>query len=831
MRPSLLLLLLPLLMTRTDAAPAFSACFDVPTNAPPRELTLCGNGVLDEGELCDDGNQVDGDGCNAFCSAFDALTAATTLAGGNTPCPNGRTVLGSTTSNTLFCHLRAVETTLDGAAVLLADEGTLLRYSLFTDRLSGAITQLEASIENQFTTICSIGVLGPDGTILIHDCGQGRFYAAMADGTRTQLVADFSAQASATAHVVTLKSYYNRTARYAVTAGVLRSPQAEGGCIGVYGLTVSPFDANRLVTGTRSTLALIPCTAYGVWESGTQITSFDVRGMLPHLVLRERCPPTFRAGQACYVVHLQRPAHMEFLRAYIPEDGGLDLQYYASTRNLYDNALGAPLVRYGGALTPNRMVYTLRGACLQSESRFLTHLGAAPTAATLGNACRRTPQLGLACATPFNNPFITDVVTSPVLLPFGLSATHTHGELTAIFGGTCPPLANVTSAGPLLYQSTLATIYGNTTPVDFVELASTLDLIFVTPTSVGLISTKRMHLADRTQPGYVRATNVIYCPQGRFGSVGGVCHQCNATDAPGYYVSVAWQIQCAKPSVQQGITPPYETFTIIASKHVTEDTLRAGVCVFTESKNVSCPPVGDLTLLPPQQFNLDADASDAAPPNTVLTSSSSTDLIQCLIHEAELATGTPLFRPNLAEYNARVVSQGSAMLTAGAQLGLLLPNANYSDGELGPAIAMQCKTKMAKGLGTFLACAVPKHSAGVADQRRRARRLLQLPDVPADSMTEHQAVAVGSSTIISWTRSAPGQRPDGTDLSAAPPPIADGGAVFPVWAGIAIGIACAVVLLGLACVVMVRRRKSLRLTVSSTAARFLSPPLPTRRTY
>ncbi|MGO9291479.1 MAG: DUF4215 domain-containing protein [Polyangia bacterium] len=28
---------------------------------------LCGNGVLDPGERCDDGNRVNGDGCNAFC--------------------------------------------------------------------------------------------------------------------------------------------------------------------------------------------------------------------------------------------------------------------------------------------------------------------------------------------------------------------------------------------------------------------------------------------------------------------------------------------------------------------------------------------------------------------------------------------------------------------------------------------------------------------------------------------------------------------------------------------------------------------------------------------
>ena len=40
-------------------------CFDV---APvrPTAVGLCGNGVLDAGEVCDDGNAVGGDGCNAW---------------------------------------------------------------------------------------------------------------------------------------------------------------------------------------------------------------------------------------------------------------------------------------------------------------------------------------------------------------------------------------------------------------------------------------------------------------------------------------------------------------------------------------------------------------------------------------------------------------------------------------------------------------------------------------------------------------------------------------------------------------------------------------------
>jgi cysteine-rich repeat protein len=40
----------------------------------PADCTAhCGDGVLDLGELCDDGNQVDGDGCSADCNALDGI--------------------------------------------------------------------------------------------------------------------------------------------------------------------------------------------------------------------------------------------------------------------------------------------------------------------------------------------------------------------------------------------------------------------------------------------------------------------------------------------------------------------------------------------------------------------------------------------------------------------------------------------------------------------------------------------------------------------------------------------------------------------------------------
>ena len=221
----------------------------------------------------------------------------------------------------------------------------------------------------------------------------------------------------------------------------------------------------------------------------------------------------------------------------------------------------------------------------------VTSQGKVPLPATLGNLCKRTPQLGVQCTTPLNNPFITDVLTSPVLLPGGLSATHTHSDLSTIFSATCVPLANVTTAGPLLYETTLTNVYGNTTQVDFVELAGTLGIVYVTRTTVGLISTKRILFQDRDKPGYVRATNLIYCPPAYFGFVGSTCAPCNDIEAGGYYVSVAWQIQCAVTSVDDGgmVSEPYETLTIVASKNVTQDTIQTGICLFTEAKECRVP--------------------------------------------------------------------------------------------------------------------------------------------------------------------------------------------------------------------------------------------------
>lgn len=233
----------------SSAQPA--ECYDVPTGVPSQALPLCGNGVLDAGEICDDGNTINFDGCNAFCSAFDGMSAAATLAGGPTAgCSAGgggtSTLLGGTTSQVQFCNLRAIDASLDGTYVVMADVGTLLRYDLYTDQLVGNIQQLQASIDRSFVDICSLAVLEPDASIAFHDCGAQHMFVAMADGSHVQQLADWSALFVSSNSGGSTKAYYDKQARKAAVAGVLQESvlsTASTNVIGVQLLNISRFQA------------------------------------------------------------------------------------------------------------------------------------------------------------------------------------------------------------------------------------------------------------------------------------------------------------------------------------------------------------------------------------------------------------------------------------------------------------------------------------------------------------------------------------------------------------------------------------------------------------
>lgn len=745
------------------AAQPPECAFDAPNPSPPRDLPLCGNGRLDPGEICDDGNQLNFDGCNAFCSAFDAMPAAATLLGGMTPCPGGKkTVVNG--GQTQFCSLRAIDTALDGSYVILADKNTLLRYDLYTDSTRNSIRELRASIDRVFSEhVCSVAVLRPDAAILLHDCGaQQLFVAVGGDGAQVQLVADWADYFAP--QTTSFKAHYDKERRAAVVAGVKRYP-TDAALFAVQHVNVSAFDVNLVATASVALLAEIPRIVYNVWEGGTKRPSMDLSTMEPRAVLHEPCPPTFRALQKCFAFYLEDPTHMDFLRIYLPEEGGLDMEFYsesAASKKTMDNAFGHPLIRRSGSL-----VYSLRGSCFQIESRVLTDEGKTPPIIPLGNACR--PRLGLKCATPFNNPFITDVITTPILLPEGLSVTHTHLELAHIFAATCPAAQN--RSGPALYRSVLRSVYADTLPVDFTELTGIMDVVYITPTSVGLISTKRIALYDRTRPGYVRATNLILCPRGSFGEVGGVCAPCQGhTFPPNTRIPVAYQIQCDDSA--------FETFTVITSKNVTSEDVHRGICVYTAGKNETCAP--EVSLASPQPFNMAADALDAE--QTLYSSNQA--LVPCLIAEAERATGRTIARKNTAEYNARVVSQGVHILQAAANP--LADQAEYAD-PADAATARTCRGDLVRGVGGFLRCAVPRASSAGA-----GRRLLQQQQAPAVSLHEHQGPVYASTSPISWDR----RSDEAFRTPSAPRGTADAGdGALPLWAMVLlITAACVLVL-------------------------------------
>jgi hypothetical protein len=627
-------------------------------------------------------------------------------------------------------------------------------------------------------------VIRPDSAILIHDCGKQQLYIAAADGNNVQLAANWG---EVFRESTSFKAYYDK--RTVVAAGI--APADSTVRLRMIG-NITLFDSNLSVSAEGDVeLAIIPLTAYSVWDDdGTRHSSYDTSGMQPRAVLHDACPSTFRSMQQCYVVYMERPSSMDFMRVYIPENGGIDMEFYSYSSALMENALGHPLRRQF-----KNNLYTLRGTCFQMENRVITEDGKTPPVVTLGNACKQAPRLGIKCATPFNNPFITDVATSPILLPDGLSATHTQMELEEIFSTTCDQADFFAGAqraplpsGPRLYQSVLRSVHANTLPVDFVELGGGIaDVVYVTPTTVGLISTKRILLFDYLQDGYVKATKLISCPPGSFGTVGDVCRPCESGNT--MQQTPAYQIQCK----DDGKT--FETFTIVASKSVDIEDVQQGICIFTSAKNVSCST--DVSMATqPQPLNMAADAAEGG--------GETLSLVKCMVRAAERNSGRSLFRlDNIAEYSSRIISTGRHILGATASRTMQFDTYNDTDDA---NTARGCANTLVKGIGSFLQCAVPR----VAGARRR-RRLLSAPQ---SAVWEQH----GPSTAAKFRVLNNPYTPPSPSTSAPPPTTSASGGDIALPAGLAvIGFVVAIVI----CILLVIRRR-----------RYLNTryePLPTER--
>ena len=804
LRPLLLLLLLA--PSRGQTTPIAQCLDDLPAPAPPiaDDLPLCGNGVLDPGEVCDDGNQRAGDGCNAYCSAFDAMTAACTLAGHATAaCPFGRPQISSP-SQSVFCDLRAIDAGPKGDYVIVADAGTLFRYDLFTDNLFGSLTKLSASAAFDLQPICSLAIMPDDGSIVIHECERHKLRLITPNGQIADTIADLHTYLKPSTPII-FRAYYDTAARIAVVAGEPLAT-ADDACVQVWTVSLLSY-------GTPQLLASIPCIVYNVIASGITYRSYSIVGMRPYSVTSSLCPRRMQqtGSSICYAVTMQRD-DLTIFTASMHTEGGTDMAYDLSI-NTFDNALGIPIVR---TLANSTSVYTSRGSCFIAESRLLTRKGRTPPTVTLGNACRYYSALGWSCTTPLNNPFMTDIVSSPYLLPQGLSATHTHTELSAIFSSTCPS-ATFNSSGALMYRDILRNTYANTTPVDFVPLPRTHDIIYITPTSIGLITTKRTTLFDRGNPGYCRPTNTLYCPPNHFGTVGSVCARCDNSSHPMYGKSVAWQIMCVasimarsgRRLLSSAQVPTYERFSVVSASNPQDtsvkDTIHKAVEQYAIAKGVPPPSQNTSFLSPLQPTNKQADNMASL----VTMESQPQTIIECLIASAENATGRSLFKNKTNGAGAE--SSTTFISTASDQPMLQAIDTPTSVAIVSPDPKCTANKLQSDIVRSWLPCVAkntPPNMAAATTRRLLAAAVSGMPI----NIIENQGTTLGSNTIISWTAESTSTlfNPLGNNTN---PPSSDASdtssaASFPIWAAIVIAAAALVVLLFIIFILYRRGRSS-----------------------
>ena len=597
-----------IVLTILVAVWADDACIQQPSLSGPSvlDLPLCGNGVLDPGEVCDDGNRVGGDGCNAWCSAFDRITKVCTLAGQNSfyasSGPQKRCIsntLSLTLHNSLpvsqafFCSLSAIAASPSGSYIVVAEGGLLLRIDLYTDMGMSSVSVFPATITNYlFSKFCSLFVLADD-TVIANECAQQKMVLFYNAGKQYRQILSLPFMPTP------VRSRAYQDGDLILMAGVPLSMDSTM-CVELYAFNITSTEGY--------TFASLPCVAYNVIEGGNIYPSFSLDGMVPYQVTMEGCKVP-SSSVFCYVVYMDR-SDMQIVKAYISVEGGMDVQYYAST-NDDANVLGSPLVLTSQA---SKMTYSLTGNCFTALNGGTPLVKLTPPMIALGNTCGLLPftTSSAACSMPLNNPFITEFASSPYLLPQGLSSRLQHQTLLKIFSYN----ASSPSTGLPLYRQILDNTHNGTVPIDFVEMPDTRDIIYITQTSVGLISTKGIVFMDLFNPGFCRATQAILCPFAMFGSVGGVCTPCTQADS-----SVSAQIQCVGStgggsqrrllSTSSFQSPPYTKMGLIVTKSVTKDLLDALVNYYLMAKGFPCTHSGGSSMTAFEPYNMLADAAEA----------------------------------------------------------------------------------------------------------------------------------------------------------------------------------------------------------------------------
>lgn len=659
----------------------------------PNDLPLCGNGVLDEGEVCDDGNRVGGDGCNGWCTAFDRMSKACTLAGQNRGCTRS-TTLASSPSQSYFCSLSSVAIAPDGKYLVVADGGTLVRMDLYTDSVLNNLFTLPASESAVFGKFCSIFIVkgssqsiamntvgGKDEDIIIaHDCENQNIVVFIYGGSSYIIKATLPLQKQSMLSTFVgssnnnMKGYLDQEANQLVLAGL---PLVKDGlkCVEIHGVDLDTFKVSLLGT--------MDCVAFNVIENGRKYPSFSMEGMVPYRVLREPCPFQMNALQ-CYVVFMERN-DMQLAKAYISVDGGTDIEYSVSTDPTV-NVLGAPLVSKS---EKSKITYTLTGNCFTATNTILSTMKMMPPVFALGYSCGPLPFGSGKCSMPLNNPFITDIVTPTDLLPSGLSSSHEHQELLDIFmqGNASGMLDNSTQSdsekmlilgGLPLYRQILDNTHKGSVPIDFVELPQTQDVIYITETTIGMINTKGMMLMDLYNPGYCRPIEAILCPSGFYGSVGGVCKLCNEDDPQ--LDGVSAQIQCSglisssrrrrrRNLLSDFQSAPYTQVSMVVSNTLQKNDIDILMKFFLIAHGYNCSEVSAMSGYQP--YNRAADMQDAniiAQQQSSGTDNKCTELIPCIIESAGKNMRKNLSLAVPEEYLISWTLQNSSLVNALAKL-------------------------------------------------------------------------------------------------------------------------------------------------------------------
>jgi cysteine-rich repeat protein len=725
------------------------------------DLPLCGNGVLDAGEVCDDGNRLGGDGCNGWCTAFDRMTRACTLAGQSSECSMGVT-LASSSSQSSFCSLSSVAVSPDGKYLVVADGGVLVRMDLFTDSVMQNLFVLPATVYSKFGKFCSVFVLkdrGQQDVILAHECENQKMYLFINGASQYEMKALLPLSPHPVASGAINKGFLDSENNRFVVAGLpLKKDGDRAMCAEIYGVDLTSF--------ATTLLGSVDCVAFNVVESGRTFTSFSMDGMMPYRVQLEACPSQLNADQ-CYVVYMERN-DMQLAKAYIPVDGGSDVEYVVSTDETL-NVLGAPIVTRS---EKSKITYTLVGNCFSATSNVLSKFKMPSPVFSLGNSCGLTQFGSMACATPLNNPFITDIVSYSTPLPSGLSANHKHHELLSIFmNGNASALlsgpntstanTNMFLGGLPLYRQVLDNAHRGNVPIDFVELPQTQDVIYITQTTIGMINSKGVMLMDIYNPGYCRPVHAILCPSGFFGSVGGICKSCNdASDTS--LDSVSAQIQCtglliksrSRRLLSASQSAPYTQVSMIVSSKVSKVDIDILMNYYLMAHGYNCSEASAMTGYQP--YNMAADLQDAKLSAQPSGNRQCTQLIPCVIESAGQQLKKNLTLRSPEEYLVAWTLQQSSLVDALTGIGTRGgATSDFRDQALACGISREivesldnsnCKFKLNLDFhNEWLPCAL-KILNGTIGSIPSSRRLLQ-----ANEQGDMLAFAHAQSTFMSMT--------------------------------------------------------------------------------